>query len=610
MPSGENSPCRIASFSGYMGDRYDALKTQAETDTGILFGDYLAEMNLAWRALELRKHPHLGYESGFLSHLKLALPAIKANRPKILTNAGALNPKGLAEETAKILSEAGIDLKVAYVEGDNLIHRLDELKAAGETFYHLEDDERHLKGWEHEGGIASANAYVGARGVYEALKAGADVIISGRCTDASPIIAAAAWYHGWEWTNYDALAGALLAGHCIECGAYVTGGNSSGFKKYLSHYYNFSMGIAEINADGSFVVTKEKSKDGKWNGVVNDVTVRSQILYEIQGNVYLNPDVQALIDDITVTDQGNDRVLVTGVRGVAPPPTTKAAICGVAGYQAEALVFATGLDVEEKFEALKLQIRQFMGDNVRNFTTWDMTQYGIAKADADEEALATAMMRIFAQAKTLDAFGPTKSLRGFVNPEGLGHFPGFQSQMDMRTTEPMPYIEYWPGRVQQKHLPLKVTFVGSSKTIDVPPVDITEPLVPQKDYDSKEPLQAGAYGETTRGPLGWIVHARSGDKGGNANVGFFVRNADEYAWLKALLSKAEVQRLMGKEYDGNRIERVELPGMLAVHFVLHDYLGKGVSSTARMDSLAKSVAEFLRARYVDLPNKFLERGKI
>lgn len=389
--------------------------------------------NLAWRALELRKFPELGYESNFLTHLKLALPAIKANRPKILTNAGALNPKGLATETAKILADAGIDLKVAYVEGDNMIHRLDELRGAGETFYHLEDNDRHLEGWEHGGDIASANAYVGARGVYEALKAGADVVISGRCTDASPVIAAATWFHGWEWTNYDALAGALLAGHCIECGAYVTGGNSSGFKKYQDHYYNFSMGIAEINSDGTFVITKQPPKDGKWNGVVNDVTVRSQILYEIQGNVYLNPDVQGIIDDIVVTDQGNDRVLVTGVRGRAPPETTKAAICGVAGYQAEAFCFATGLDVEEKFETLKLQVAKFMGDDVKKFTTWDMTQYGVAKPDADEESLATAMLRIFAQAKTIAAFGPTKSLRGFVNPEGLGHFPGFHWQMDFRS---------------------------------------------------------------------------------------------------------------------------------------------------------------------------------
>lgn len=281
-------------------------------------------------------------------HLRIAAKAIAAKRPKILTNAGGLNPKACAEQVAKILKEEGIhDMKVAYVEGDNLLPRMEELKAKGETFFHLEDDNRLLDSWNLE--PASCNAYVGARGIYEALCAGADIVIAGRCTDASPVIAGAAWWHNWGWDNYNALAGALLAGHCVECGSYVTGGNSSGFRAIMDTYYDFSMGIAEINNDGTFVVTKQPNL----NGVVNSVTVRSQILYEIQGNVYLNPDVQAIIDKITVKDIGKDRVLVSGVTGLPPPETTKAAICGLAGYQAETMLFATGLDIDEKFAVHK-----------------------------------------------------------------------------------------------------------------------------------------------------------------------------------------------------------------------------------------------------------------
>lgn len=162
--------------------------------------------------------------------------------------------------------------------------------------------------------------------------------------------------------------------------------------------------------------------------------------------------------------------------------------------------------------------------------------------------------------------------------------------------------------MHQKHLPLTVGFVGSDKTVTVPAAEKTEPVQKQIDEDSKSAL--ADYGPTTEGPLGWIVHARSGDKGGNANVGFFVRNKDEYPWLQQVLSKKGLVQLLGGEYKNNRIERVELPGILAVHFVIHDYLGKGVSSTVKLDSLAKSVAEYLRSRYVQLPNKFLERGKI
>lgn len=209
----------------------------------------------------MRKNPELGYERPFLHHLKLAAPAIAAKRPKILTNAGALNPRGLAEAVVALLAKEGInDLKVAYVEGDNLQPRIAELEAAGEKFPHLEDlhspNPRPLSSWRLK--PASANAYVGARGIVAALRAGADIVISGRCTDASPVIAGAAWYHGWDWTQYDELAGALLAGHCVECGAYVTGGNSSGFRAIKDQYFNFSMGIAEINKDGSFVVTKRE----------------------------------------------------------------------------------------------------------------------------------------------------------------------------------------------------------------------------------------------------------------------------------------------------------------------------------------------------------------
>lgn len=632
MPSGDHGDdvFRIAAFSGFTGDNWRALRDQAGA-APVLFGDYLAEMVSAREAgasggarqslsradaqglvrnhLQRTRDPSLGYEQPFLQHVRLAADEIKRHRPKILTNAGALNPRGCAAAVSALFRELGIEgMRIAFVEGDDLLPRLGALTDAGEDFHHLEDSGRKLADWGLE--PASANAYVGARGIYAALRAGADVVISGRCTDASPLIAAAAWHHGWAWTDFGPLAGALLAGHCLECGAYVTGGNASGFRR-IGPYHGLPMGVAEVARDGTFVVTKRPGT----NGAVNADTVRSQILYEIQGNVYLNPDVTADLRDVAVEDLGGDRVRVSGVRGLPPPDTTKAAICAVAGYQAEALVFATGLDVEAKFAAHREQIRRYFGKELARFAVFDMTQYGVAQPDPATEAQGTAMMRIVAQARALDAFGPTQSLWPFVNPEGLGHYPGFQWQLDLRTAAPTPFMEYWPGRVRQAHLPLTVSFVGEGEdsTITAPPpdADTTAPRVASDDYDSTAPPGALQQGETVRGPLGWVVHARSGDKGGNANVGLFVRHADEYPWLNALLSKDGLVRLLADEYDeGFRIERVEFPGMLAVHFVIHDYLGKGVSSTVRMDSLAKGVAEFIRARHVDLPVKFVERGKI
>lgn len=280
------------------------------------------------------------------------------------------------------------------------------------------------------------------------------------------------------------------------------------------------------------------------------------------------------------------------------------------------LLFVGKLTRAEKFDTIRLQIKKNLGDKVLSqFTTFDITQYGVAKENPENEALGTAMLYIFAQAKSKEAFGPVGSLTALVHREGLGHYPGMHTFMDSRIAQPKPYIEYWPGVVSQSLLPMTVRFVGSDEVIHVSPVgaqDETIAVIPQRDYDPSIKLTPGEYGSTTRTAIGHVVHARSGDKGGNANVGFFVpRNASgEYDWLRGLLSKQTLIEMLGEEYQGNRIERVEFPGMLAVHFVIHDYLGKGVSSTARLDSLAKSVAEYLRAKWVDVPDKFLLRGKL
>ncbi|KAL8284112.1 hypothetical protein RQP46_004861 [Phenoliferia psychrophenolica] len=571
----------------------------------ILFGDYLAEINVATKALEMVQNPELGFENVFLYQLERSIDDVVKNKLKIICNAGALNVKGLAKATEEIVRRHGHSLRIAYVTGDDLLSQFNDLKARGETFQHLEGGGKSIEGWSHT--PVSVNAYIGAEGIIEALCGGADIILTGRVTDASPVIAASAWWHGWEMSEYDKIAGALLAGHCIECGAYVTGGNFCGFKAIPeAKAFDLAFPIAEVAHDGTFVVTKHEGT----NGLVSIDTVRCQILYEIQGNVYLNPDVQGILNHMKVEQVGVDRVKVSGVTGRPPPSTTKAAICAIAGYQAEFMMFATGIDVEEKFKYFQAQVEKGVGPEVvSQFTTWSFVQYGVPERDPSTQARATACLRVFCQAPTIEAFGPHRNLRALLLTEGLGHYAGMHFPMDGRSARPLPYIEYYPARVAVDLIQVETHYLGSSEVTKIPKSTLTIPYIHQDDYDSTVTYKVGSDGPTVRAPLGSIVFGRSGDKGGNANVGLFVRHQDEYNWLCALMSKATMVQMLGNEVYTS-ISRCEFPTILAVHFVVRDILGFGVSSTDRFDCLAKSVAEFIRFKEVDIPVKFMQRGLV
>ncbi|PWN46729.1 DUF1446-domain-containing protein, partial [Violaceomyces palustris] len=555
----------------------------------VAFGDYLAEVNLAMRALEISRDPTAGFEVQFLRQISRNLEKVAQRRIRVISNAGALNPKGLAEKISDLCKEKGLDLKIAYTGGDNILPTFQELQASGEIFGHLEDgrafDVKKDK-------ILSANAYLGAWPIVEALEAGADIIITGRCTDASPVIAAAAWWHGWSRSaDYDKLAQALLAGHAIECGGYVTGGNCGAFKPYLEtgNYFNLSPPVAEISHDGDVIITKIDS----CNGWVNVDTVTHQILYEIQGNIYLNPDVTADIHNISVVEAGENRVRISGVKGYPPPHTTKIAICSVGGYQAEYHTFATGPDVDEK-KAAKLEfIRKTVPDLDQRFTTFEIQQFGVPQENPRNENLASVFFRIFAQGPTLDSFRlePTSQpdLKSIINQEGLGCYNGMYPNLDFRLSTPKPYAVYWPGLMDARPLKQWYELLKPKREIDAGEttkdrVLVTNPpgtveAMKSEDYDSGEgphgPIPTEAIqnlGPTKSVPLGTVTLARSGDKGGNANVGFYVRNADEYDWLRKTLNKATFRSMMAEEDIGAKVERVEFPGLLAVHFLCHDIL--------------------------------------
>ncbi|KAI2814150.1 hypothetical protein CBS115989_8774 [Aspergillus niger] len=597
----EKRSIRIGNCSGAGGDGPDQLyRLATEGPIDAIFGDYLAEVNIAWRALEMQEDPELGYERGFLTHLnhKNAAEIIAEKNIKLVNDAGALNPYGLYKATKELLKSKGLShVQVAWVEGDNVTAEVLKAQETGNTsrFPHLDIQGQDLIAITNR--ILSANAYIGCRGIVAALNAGAQIVICGRCCDASPVMGLASWWHGWTDTDFDQLAGSLIAGHLTECGPYTTGGNFCGFKS-IPNLVNVGYPICEISEDGSCVITMHEGS----NGAVTVDTVKAQLVYEIQGPLYLNPDAVAHLEDIQVIEDAPNRIFVTGVKGSAPPPTTKLAVCSFGGYQAEIATFIVGLDVKEKAE---LQRKQILDNLDRSkFSQVTIDTYGSVPEDPLSQKDATVYLRHFVQAPTKEAIQVFTEIFLFYGMQGYG---GFHPHMDFRTLAPKPYVRYFPYRYEQSELKLRV-HSDNKNPIAVSPVQITAPFGGQKSYEAANPAPLASFGPTKKAPLGSIVLARSGDKGGNANVGLWVRHDDEWPWLQSFLSTGSFKELLGNDYRPDyRVERFELPHLHAVHFVTYGILEEGVSSSSIIDGFAKSFGEFLRARKVDIPEQFLGR---
>lgn len=521
---------------------------------------------------------------------------------------------------------------MAWVSGDEVLETVKRSVSSGNTQFKNVYTGETLAEWSHE--PIYAHCYLGGLGIAEAFSHGADIVLCGRVSDASPVIGSAYWYHNWTRNDLDNLANALVAGHLIECSNYVCGGNFTGFRALETQgpegWSDIAYPIAEISADGQVVITQQSYATG---GAVTVDTCSSQLLYEIQGPWYFNSDVTAILTDIHFEQIAPNRVAIRGVRSAPPPPTTKVGITARGGFQAEISWYLVGLDTAVKARMLESQIRRLLTPHATGFTSLSFSTLGTPQCDARLQNSATVTLRIIAQARTAADLAPARFLRPITDNIMQG-YPGATFNLDLRTGFPRPIFEYFVTLLPQAdvthrvHLPWKNHHPDQTQSaaqqggqhghryqvIDIPPPPVT------KEYPSRQPSQATTvnphgpldFGPTVRGPLGWIVHARSGDKGPDANCGFWVRHLDEYAWLRSLLSVETVIQLLGDEYVPSRVsvERFELPHLRAVHFLLRNLLDRGVGATTTVDFLGKNVAEFLRARWVDLPVRFLGRGKL
>ncbi|EMC95207.1 hypothetical protein BAUCODRAFT_72418 [Baudoinia panamericana UAMH 10762] len=599
---------RIGNVSGATGDAANAMARMVQHgDCDVITGDWLSEMNIAWNAITKAENPELGYEVGFYNQLETCIDEVVAKKVKIITNAGALNAPALSRRVEQLCEARGhSDVVVATIVGDDVSHLVKQTgKGSRPHLHHLDHEDQLLDNWDLDAEPTSAAAYIGAWGIVAALENGADIVICGRVTDASPVIGAAAWWHGWSPRSYDELAGALIAGHLIECGPYACGANFSGFKEFLPELVDLAFPIAEVQSDGSCFITKPDVM----NGIVNRFNITAQLLYELQGELYLNPDVVAELSNVQITESGApNRVYVSGATGLPPPPTTKVMVAAPGGYQAETTYYLNGLDIAAKAQMMQNQLAHIFKGN--NFSKFSAEVYGTQAVEPASQQEGTVMLRVFAQARRREDISADK-FRIPIYSLRMQSYPGYHMNLDFRTMDPKPFMELFPAVLPLTAVDHKMLIPRLGKEVSIaPPKETKEYPYVRPSYETAHPMDLATFGPTEREPLGGIVHARSGDKANNSNVGFFVRHEDEFPWLQSLLTVKKLVELLGKDYAGQRIERVEFPLIHAVHFRILDFLDGGIASSARIDGLGKGVGEYLRSRHVDVPIAFLKRGRI
>jgi hypothetical protein len=582
-------PVRIANCSGFYGDRASAAREMVEGGPiDVLTGDYLAELTMLilWKARQ--KDPGAGYARTFVSQFEQVIGTCLDRGITIVTNAGGLSPAGLAGRLRETAARLGLAPKIAYIEGDDLLGRLGELTEAGHPLANADTGEPLAKA-----GVVpvTANAYLGCWGIAAALRAGADVVVCPRVTDASLVAGPAAAWHGWDPADLDELAGAVAAGHVIECGPQATGGNYP-FLDELPDLRYPGFPIAEVAADGSSVITKHPGT----GGLVSVGTVTAQLLYEIAEPAYAGPDVVAHFDTIRLDPDGPDRVRISGTRGSPPPGNLKVALNYLGGYRNTMTMVLTGLDIEEKAARAEAMLFGLLGGRQR-FGQVDVRLIRTDRPDAPTNEQATAQLRV-----TVMDPDPARVGRAFSNATielALAGYAGFHTTTP--PTDASAYGVYWPAFVPATVVRHTVVLPDGSRRTIPPPV----PGGPPAAHAAAGVPPAGQpAGPARRAPLGLVCGARSGDKGQNANVGLWARRPEAYDWLRGYLDVERFRELL-PEAAGLEVRRYELPNLRALNFVVAGLLGLGVAASTRPDPQAKGLGEYLRSRHVDIPARLL-----
>ena len=585
---------RIGNVSGFYGDRVRAARDMVDGgEVDVITGDYLAELTMYILHKARQRDPDGGYASTFLTQMEQVLGTCLDRGIRIVANAGGLNPAGLAGRLRSLSERLGLHPRIAFAEGDDVLGILPRLQAEGHPIRHL-DTGSPLSVLDVE--PVTANAYLGAWPIVRALDAGSDIVVTGRVTDASLVVGPAAWWHAWARDDWDRLSGAVVAGHLVECGTQVTGGNFSFLSDIADRRYP-GFPIAEVYEDGSSVITKHEDT----GGLVSVDTVSAQLLYEIGAPAYGGPDVTSWFDTVAVTQDGPDRVRVSGARGTPPTGDVKVAINYSGGYRNTMTLGLTAPDVDEKAAHAEALLWERLGGR-EAFGATDVLLLRSDRPDASTQAEATSYLVI-----TVKDRDPAKVGRAFSNAVLeliLASYAGVYATTP--PTSESSFGVYWPALIPSRVVEPRVTLDdGTVEVVPLPAGDAQAALAPPIPPTDPPPWAGGTI--TVPKPLGEIAGTRSGDKGGNANIGVWTRTDDEYAWLRHYLTADRLRQLL-PELAAFEVRRYDLPNVRALNFVVVGILGDGVASSTRPDAQAKGLGEYLRSRTVEVPASVLRES--
>ena len=582
---------RIGGASGFWGDSSVGAPQLVEHGVDFLVFDYLAELTMSILAAQRSKVPELGYATDFVQvTLRQILRDVVEKGIRVISNAGGVNPQACAQAIAALAAEQGVQVKVAVVQGDDVMPLVRQLREEGVA--------ELQSGAPLPAKVLTANAYLGALPVKAALDAGAQIVVTGRCVDSAVTLGALMHAFGWAADDWDRLAQGSLAGHIIECGCQATGGLHTDWEA-VPDWAHIGYPVIECDADGSFVVTKPPGT----GGLVNTAVVAEQMLYEIgDPRRYLLPDVTCDFSHVRLEQAGDQRVRVTGARGLAPPPDYKVCATYMDGFRCSAQLTIVGLDAARKAqrtgEAILertrgLLAKQGLGDYTRSrieVLGSEAGNYGPHARAADVREAVLRVVVLHPNKAALELFARE------IAPAGTSWSPG-TTGADGGRPSPSPSIKQYAFLLRKERLQPAVVLDDESLPVAVP---VGQAAVPAPDGVPSKPAQAPAASDGVDVPLIRLAWARSGDKGDNSNIGVIARRPEWLPLLREQLTETRVQEWLAHLVQGE-VTRFDVPGIHAMNFLCTRALDGGGMASLRNDALGKGMAQILLSMPVQVP---------
>tara|TARA_A100000164_G_scaffold90128_1_gene77832 strand:- start:488 stop:2281 length:1794 start_codon:yes stop_codon:yes gene_type:complete len=572
---------RIGCASAFWGDTSTAAQQLVEKGKlDYLVFDFLAEVTMSILARAKSKDNKMGYATDFVRQLKPILHLIKRDKIKILSNAGGINPNACRDILKYVAKESGIELNIATVIGDDLTSDLPRIKDLGIT-----EMDRHNQIPES---CLSINAYLGAPGMVQALKEGADIVITGRVVDSALVLAPLIYEFDWTYTDYDLLASGSLAGHIIECGAQCTGGNYTDWKE-VEGFHDMGFPIVEVERNGDFVV----SKPDNTGGMITFGTVAEQFLYEI-GNPaeYILPDVVCDFTNVTIESIGADLVQVRGASGSAPTDHYKVSATYKDGYRVTGTLVIGGKEAGEKGKRIANAIIRKVSDLLIESelgpfkaTSFDLigtdSIYGSEHSNIHSREIVLRLVATHMKKQALIIFSREMAQAATGMAAGVINYLGGRPSVS-------PSIHLFSFLFPKDQITVNTNYDNHITPVTI----ITSGGYLHKKNSSRSTVRIEKDLQLIMVPLSQLAYARSGDKGNHANIGVISRRPEYLQYIQRALSSEAVANYFSHVLDG-KVLSWDVPGINGLNFLLMNSLGGGGMASMNIDPQGKSYAQQL-----------------